>query len=158
MIVPLDRSSIERCSWLKKDRPADLATVASLGVMTRLAVILVALTLRAVAGDPAMEENCKYDANAFALCGRKCRSEPKGRARADCGVTCLMEHVEGLRGHCAGCFGAQLDCALSNCFYICPRQPASAFCRRCRRERCSPCGDEDDDSNDEEGEVNELRP
>eukprot|EP00913_Durusdinium_trenchii_P031853 g29831.t1 len=36
-------------------------------------------------------ETCTYNPDAFALCGKRCKRHPKGRARADCAVTCLME-------------------------------------------------------------------
>ncbi|CAK9029725.1 unnamed protein product [Durusdinium trenchii] len=88
-------------------------------------------------------ETCTYNPDAFALCGKRCKRHPKGRARADCAVTCLMEEVEGLHGHCAGCFGAQVDCALANCFYICPHKPAGGGCKQCRRDRCTSCEEEE---------------
>lgn len=39
----------------------------------------------------ALAEPCAYDGPAFAACSNGCSYLGKGRARADCAVTCLME-------------------------------------------------------------------
>eukprot|EP00434_Breviolum_minutum_P014993 symbB.v1.2.013220.t1/scaffold890.1/size154879/6 len=118
-------------------------------------VCITSVTVSSVAAESDPEPCHQYPPRAFARCGKECKRWPEGRARADCAVTCLMNNVKGLRGHCAGCYGAQVDCAVSKCFWTCPKKPASRKCRKCRRDHCTPCGDEDDDSNDDEDLVGE---
>ncbi|CAJ1437921.1 unnamed protein product [Effrenium voratum] len=87
---------------------------------------------------------CHYDPESSAACGLQCKLQPRGRARADCAVSCLIGR--GLYGHCAGCFGVQVDCSMSNCFYICPTKPNSTLCRSCLRQRCRLCADDSSDA------------
>eukprot|EP00727_Mastigamoeba_balamuthi_P009007 m51a1_g4729 hypothetical protein (129) ;mRNA; r:344428-344906 len=64
-------------------------------------------------------------------CGLKCKGS------GPCTTECVKASV-GLTDTCAGCFGADSQCARDKCIVQCMLDAKSAACLACHKEKCYP--------------------
>ena len=67
---------------------------------------------------------------------RTCGKNASGSASGT--TACLKRHYQGLSQECAGCFGAYVGCARSNCWNSCWINPDGKDCQNCSNSHCQP--------------------